>query len=263
MAIRRRVRSAIELPRSSATPYSVTTRSTTFLKVVTAAPGGRRGTIREVAEEVQSRVKSQGIGSVPGHLRRWAEEALKPPKVPWRQKLAQLARRAVAWRPGAVDHRYDGPSRRQAGIGYGVGRPVLPRLRAPIPRVALVVDTSGSMGSKEIIDCLTEAQGVVEAVGAEVEFCACDARVHELRPVANVRDMVKLLKGGGGTDFRPAFDALSKRRPRPEVVIFATDGYGPAPEVAPNGMRTIWLLVGGNETPPAPWGDAIVVKDDD
>jgi predicted metal-dependent peptidase len=225
--------------------------------------GEMERTIREVAEEVQSRIKAQGIGSVPGHLRRWADEALKPPKVPWRAKLAQLARRAVAWRPGAVDHRYDGPSRRQAGIGFGVGRPVLPRLRSPVPRVAIVVDTSGSMGSKEIIECLTEAQGIVEAVGADVEFCACDARVHELRPVANVRDMAKLLKGGGGTDFRPAFEALSKKRPRPEVIVFATDGYGPAPEVAPAGMRTIWLLVGGNEDAPAAWGDKIVVKDDE
>lgn len=224
--------------------------------------GEMERTIREVAEEIQARVKSSGIGSVPSHLRRWADEALKPPKIPWRQRLAVLARRAIAWRPGAVDHRYDGPSRRQAGIGYGIGRPVLPRLRSPVPRVAIVVDTSGSMGTKEIIDCLTEAQGVVEAVGAQVEFCACDAYVHELRPVANVRDMAKLLKGGGGTDFRPAFAALEAKKPRPEIIVFATDGYGPAPEFPPHGIKTIWLLVGGNENAPAAWGDTIVVKDD-
>lgn len=218
-------------------------------------------TIREVAQEIQSAAKSRGIGSIPSALRRWADEVLAPPTIPWRQKLSSLARHAVAWRPGAVDHRYDGPSRRQAGLGFGVGRPVLPRLRTPVPRVALVVDTSGSMGSEEIKDCLTEAKGILDAVGAEVDFCACDAAVHELRPVADLRSMLSLLKGGGGTDFRPAFEALSAKRPRPEVIIFATDGYGPAPEMPPHGIRTIWLLVGGNENPPAEWGEAIVIKD--
>jgi predicted metal-dependent peptidase len=130
-----------------------------------------------------------------------------------------------------------------------------------VPRVALVVDTSGSMGSREIEDALTEARGILEAVGAEVTFVACDADVHELRPVSTVRDAMRLLKGGGGTDFRPAFEALSAVKPRPEVVIFATDGYGPAPHVQPPGMNTIWLLVGGNKNPPAQWGECVVIKD--
>jgi predicted metal-dependent peptidase len=216
---------------------------------------------KEVAEAIQAEIAQKGVGRVPMCLRRWAEDALKTPKVPWRQRLSSLARRAVAWRPGAVDHRYDGPSRRQAALGFGVGRPILPRLRTPVPRVALVVDTSGSMGSREIEDALTEARGILEAVGAEVTFVACDADVHELRPVSTVRDAMRLLKGGGGTDFRPAFEALSAVKPRPEVVIFATDGYGPAPHVQPPGMNTIWLLVGGNKNPPAQWGDVVVVED--
>src|SRR5215210_8721801 len=41
------VRSRMLEPRSSATPYSVTTQSTTFLKVVTAAPGCSCATMRE------------------------------------------------------------------------------------------------------------------------------------------------------------------------------------------------------------------------
>jgi hypothetical protein len=39
IAINRRARSAMDCPRSSATPYSVTTLSTVFLIVVTALPG--------------------------------------------------------------------------------------------------------------------------------------------------------------------------------------------------------------------------------
>src|SRR5215208_6873554 len=49
MPISLRVLSRMLLLRSSATPYSVTTRSTMFLNVVTAAPGWSCATMREVA----------------------------------------------------------------------------------------------------------------------------------------------------------------------------------------------------------------------
>lgn len=214
---------------------------------------------RQTAESIQHHA-SKGIGKIPSSLRRYAEETMAPPKVPWQQKLGVITRSVVAFTIGAVDHRYDAPSRRQAGIGYGVGRPVLPRLRKPVPNVAIVVDTSGSMGGEEIEECLTECNGILKAVGANVTFVACDAAVHEMKPIATVKDAMKLLKGGGGTDFRPAFNALKKLRPAPHIVAFMTDGYGPAPDVAPPGMKTIWLLVGGNDKAPASWGETIVIE---
>lgn len=214
--------------------------------------------VRTVAEAVREH-SSKNPGSVPGGLARWASEALRPPVVPWQTKLARLARRAVAWRPGAVDYRYDGPGRRQAGLGYGNGKPVLPRLRCPVPRVAVVVDTSGSMGRAELTAAVRESAGVMRAVGAEVDFVACDAAVHSLRSVSRWQDLPKLLKGGGGTDLIPAFAALDTRRPRPEVVIFITDGFGPAPAAPPRGMKVVWVLVGRYVTTPASWGECLTI----
>jgi len=51
MAIRFRVRSRIERPRSSATPHSVTTLSTVFFGVVTTSPAASWGTIRDIPPE--------------------------------------------------------------------------------------------------------------------------------------------------------------------------------------------------------------------
>ncbi len=123
---------------------------------------------RETAEAVNKHVASHGRGSVPSDMLVWAEETIAPPKVRWQDKLARLARRAVAYRAGAVDYRYDRPSRRQSAIGYGIGKPVLPALRSPIPRVAIALDTSGSMGTEEVGRALAEARGVLLATGAEV-----------------------------------------------------------------------------------------------
>ena len=80
--------------------------------------------------------------------------------------------------------------------------------------------------------------------------------------------------GGGGTDFRPYFEALVDRmqHERPNIIVFATDGYGAAPDVGPVGIETIWLMIGdgAREMPFAAsggwgdeskigWGDAIRV----
>lgn len=217
---------------------------------------------RQCAEQIADEAR-KGRGNVPGMLERWAEDVLGPPKVPWEQELAQVARQAIGWRPGAVDYRYDGPSRRQAGLGYGVGIPVLPRLRMPVPHVAIAVDTSGSMGTQELTDALRESDGILKAIGADVTYLACDADVHELKKVRNISDMRQALTGGGGTDFRPVFDALKNVRPLPEVLVFITDGCGPAPAVPPLATRVIWLLVGPYRQRPnfpnGEWGHFIEV----
>lgn len=223
----------------------------------------KRRIVKQVAEAIQQE-SARGRGTVPGSWARWADTQLKPPKIPWQQKLAKVMRATVAYRAGAVDRRYAHSSRRQAGIGYGVGKPRLPGLRAPVPQVAVVIDTSGSMGDGEIQAAVNETAGVLKAVGSDIEFCACDAAVHALAPIRNPRDISKLVKGGGGTDFRPPFIALDKRKHRPEIVVFVTDGCGPAPAQQPDGMRTIWVLVGKHRTRPSfeggkGWGEFIEV----
>lgn len=225
------------------------------------ADGGGRSDVemerirRSVAEAIVSEA-GKGRGTVPGGWQRWAEAQLKPPQIPWRQKLSRAVRGAIAYRPGAVDLHYTRPSRRQAGVGFGPGCPVLPALRAPVPRVAVIVDTSGSMGQEELLDAVSECRGVLNATGAHVTFCACDAAVHELQEVRHWKDVTKLLTGGGGTDFRPAIQAMEQQRPQPGVVIFITDGMGPAPEHPPP-FKVIWVLVGPYRQVPAEWGEII------
>ena len=216
--------------------------------------------VRCTAEAI--REASQTRGKVPAGLARAAEAMLAPPRIDWRRRLAALVRNAVAWRAGAVDARYDAPGRRQAGLGYGAGRPVMPRLRQPIPEVMLVVDTSGSMGTAELSAAVSEASGVLRALGVRAQLATCDAAVQGLRPVRDVRDVLSALRGGGGTDLRPAFAAAEKLRPRPEVVIAITDGLvgDGVPTVAPRGMRVLWVGVGKFARRPASWGDYVEVE---
>jgi len=213
---------------------------------------------RQVAEAIRQ-AAARGRGDVPGGWARWAETQLAPPKIPWSQKLAKVARASVGYRSGAVDYTYRRVSRRQSGIGFGAGVPIVPALYAPQPKVTIVVDTSGSMGDKEVTKAIAETRGILLAVGGKVTFVACNAAVHSLKPITRWQDAGKFLKGGGGTDFCPAFDAINKQRERPDLVVFITDGDGPAPKTAPVGYKVVWVLVGSHCRRPAKWGEAIEI----
>ena len=215
---------------------------------------------RQTAEAVRQEAE-KGRGNVPGSLVRWADAYLSPPKVSWQQKLQRAVRGAIAYRAGAVDMRYNWPSRRQAGIGYGMGRPVLPALRAPVPRVAVAVDTSGSMGTDELQEAVAECNGILKTVGAEIDFVACDCRIQDAGKVRHWKQLVDRLKGGGGTDFRPIMERFNLQRPRPDIVVVATDGCGPAPAEEPP-YKVIWLLVGPYKRPPCDWGEQIELTDE-
>jgi predicted metal-dependent peptidase len=216
--------------------------------------------VRIAAEEIRAEGQ-KGMGRLPSSLRIYAELVLKPPKVDWKKRLAGVARNAIAFVAGGVTSRFDGISRRQGGLGFGVGKPTLPRLRAPVVNVGIMVDTSGSMGKKETGEALSHSEAICRATGATVDLYVCDAELHATAKVRSAKEILKLLQGGGGTDFNPVFDHLRTQKNPPDVLVVITDGFALVPEVAPPRVRVIWLLVGDHVTTPAPWGEVIRVED--
>ncbi|MBV8979713.1 MAG: hypothetical protein JO086_02330 [Acidimicrobiia bacterium] len=215
---------------------------------------------RRVAQEV---VAHKGRGTVPGGWERWAEHTLAPPVVPWRQVLASAVRRAVAWRAGQVDYTYRRPGRRR------LPRVVMPAMHRPVPTVAVVVDTSGSMGADELAAAMSEVQGVSRAVGVRgrgLQVLAVDAAVQSVSVVCDPSRIE--LKGGGGTDMRVGIAAAEKLQPRPGAVVVLTDGFTPWP-TEPTTARLVCALIGGADSveharrsyPPPSWATVIEVVD--
>jgi predicted metal-dependent peptidase len=208
---------------------------------------------RQVAQDVIAHAKQPG--TVPAGLLRWAEEVLAP-KVNWRAVLAAEVRRAVAEVSGAVDYSYRRPSRRSAVSGPVV----LPALRRPVPEVAVVCDTSGSMTDDLLAMVLAEVEGLLRALGLarQVRVLACDTAVAPAQRVSSARQVQ--LVGGGGTDMGAGIGAAAALRPRPAVTVVLTDGYTPWPAQAPKGMRIVVGLL-GDQAPDAPsWARAVRVK---
>jgi predicted metal-dependent peptidase len=210
---------------------------------------------RQVAQDVMAHAKLPG--TVPAGLLRWAEEVLTP-TVNWRAVLAAELRRAVAEVSGAVDYSYRRPSRRSAVAGPVV----LPALRRPVPEVAVVCDTSGSMTEDLLAMVLAEVEGLLRALGLarQVRVLACDTAVAPVQRVSSARQ-VELI-GGGGTDMGAGIGAAAALRPRPAVTVVLTDGYTPWPAVAPKGMRVVVGLLGEAAPDAPPWARAVRVSPD-
>ena len=210
---------------------------------------------RQVAQDVIAHGKLPG--SVPAGLLRWAEQVLNP-KVNWRTLLRAELRRAVAEVSGAVDYSYRRPSRRSAVAGDVV----LPALRRPVPEVAVVCDTSGSMTADLLAEALAEVEGLLRAVGMtrQVRVLACDTAVGPAQRVRSSRQ-VELI-GGGGTDMGAGIAAAAALRPRPAVTVVLTDGYTPWPPLAPKGMRVVAGLLGPHAPAAPPWIRSVRVEAD-
>lgn len=213
---------------------------------------------RQRAAEAVRKWKSGGRGSLPAGLERWAEDFLKPHKVRWQDKLARRARSFAAHRVGMRDYSFSRPSRRS--LAGGPLDPIRPGMVAPESRTMLFMDTSGSMSGDQLGIIVRESRGIMKSIGSDLECVAIDAAIHGMKVVKDWRDVAKMLKGGGGSDFRPAFEAVEKRRERPDTIIAATDGYIGVPDKAPTWCNVIWLLTGKDAKAPCDWGTAIVVE---
>jgi predicted metal-dependent peptidase len=219
----------------------------------------------QVAEAVRQEIAvafrehCRATGSVPGRWDRWVAGILDP-IVPWQQVLHAAVRRGLGWANGHSDTTYTRISRRQAAVP-GV---VLPALRRPVPAVALVLDTSGSVDDGLLAQALGEVDGVLRSLAvpdSAVTTFSVDAAVQATARVRDARSTP--LAGGGGTDMGAGLAAARASRPTPHVVIVLTDGYTPWPDVPPDLPVVVGVL--GRERdrlPPTPsWAQRVEVVD--
>ena len=180
--------------------------------------------IRVAAKNAVDKDRGKGTG---GH-RRWAEEILNPPVDP-AAKLLHLVRRSCDVTVGVGDRSYRRPSRRNANP-----RMVLPTNVAPLPRITVIVDTSGSMDQQDLGLALGMIRKVLfsfrirdgikvitgDARGQTKQLCLSDPRRIELT-------------GGGGTNMAAIIAEALQERPTPQMIIVCTDGWTPWPEEDP------------------------------
>ena len=122
------------------------------------------------------------------------------------------------------------------------------REEARIRQFVIVIDTSGSVQGdivRRFVDTTFDILSSTESFHRKVQvrIIQCDATVQSDDKITNVADMKKWrrafrLRGGGGTDFRPAFDYVDSLIEQGELddlggLLYFTDGWGTYPERMP------------------------------
>lgn len=198
---------------------------------------------------------AKAMGNMPANFKRLVEEILEP-QVDWREHVRML----ITGRIGSRGETWDKPNRRRLALnpmiimpgrkGFGAGT------------VVVGVDTSGSIGEKELSAFFAEVGGVLADVRPKrIVLIACDAQVQQVDEAASLDELQvvrkKGLKGGGGTRFEPVFDLVEKDRMMPDALIYLTDMLGTFPKKPP-AYPTIWCSTSKGIKPP--WGDLVEIK---
>jgi predicted metal-dependent peptidase len=149
---------------------------------------------------------------------------------------------------------FQGYDRRFAGRGL-----YLDALESQPVRIYVAVDTSGSVDDRQIRTLVGEVQGILRAYPhVYCDLYYADSQAYGPYPLG-ADGAIPPPVGGGGTDFRPFFEAIVARRDAHEtaVCLYLTDGYGDFPAEPPE-LPVLWVVTsGGRALEQFPFGEAM------
>ncbi|WP_018465446.1 DUF2201 family putative metallopeptidase [Calidithermus timidus] len=184
-------------------------------------------------------------GDTPAGLERLLAAA-SPPRLDWR---------AMLWRfLTATPTDFEGFDRRYIGRGL-----YLDALQGHKLRLYLAVDTSASVDDAQVRAFLAEVQGILWAYPQlECWLYYADAAIYGPY-VLGPGDPIPTPRGGGGTDFRPFFQAVHEVHEDylGGVCVYLTDGYGDFPPEPPE-LPVLWAITpGGVDLENLPFGEGV------
>jgi predicted metal-dependent peptidase len=191
------------------------------------------GTSASAAEDLVKRIlsDSKSRGDVPGGLSDYVDMVLTPAKIDWKRELRNFTKRA-----GHV-HASSTMTRRSKRYKTFPSSKI-----RRLQKIAVAVDTSGSMSEDEFVQAISEVRGALQS-NCQVVVVQADCQVDDVKvydkSLPNISRMERF--GNGGTSFDDALlycktggklDIHSKfpKIGRLDGVVYITDGYAPAPE---------------------------------
>jgi predicted metal-dependent peptidase len=208
---------------------------------IDASPGFER-TLMETAieslmEDLFERSTSASWGPLPLAVRRRLGELIaRRPTLDWRRVLRLFGATAQSTSLRNTVHR------RSKRYGTVPGTKIQPHRR-----LAVVLDTSGSVSAEDLASFMSEVHHIWRA-GAEVTVVCADAAVNQVFPYQGLTP--SSVGGGGGTSFEPAI-LLANEKLRPDGLVYLTDGYAPAPRTKPR-YPMLWLITRNGAPPTSP-----------
>lgn len=173
---------------------------------------------------------SKGWGNLPAEIRTELEAIAqrRKPQIDWKRTLRLFASSGYRTEVVATNRRMS----KRFGTFPGI------RIRRK-QRLAVVIDTSGSIGDDVLEVFFREIHGIWKN-DAEVMVLECDAAVQRVYDYEGKTP--KAVEGGGGTNFDPALAWVSNPRNGPfDACIYLTDGHAGEPQIRPR-CSILWVI---------------------
>ena len=181
-------------------------------------------------------------------------------QVCWRQRLARFMREPID-----REWSFARPNRKHLWRGLYLPGP----MAIEGGKFVVAIDTSGSMSDRALSLVLGEVDAIRRSCACELTVLQFDATIHAKAEFSRWSDedaqigSTKVMRffGRGGTDLRLPFTwAESERRAGRGIsaLIVCTDGYGPLPPLAPDGLPVLFILTPAHSAPA--FGEKVVLS---
>lgn len=227
--------------------------------VIDAAPAHAPAELAAAEADMQSRVRqaiavARAAGTLPGGIARLAAE-LDKPRHDWRAMLRRFVDESIS-----RDFSWTRPNRRHLYAGR-----ILPGSVPDRPsHIAAIVDTSGSIGARELAAFGAELQAMLDDGAADrLSVAYADTRIHRVDEFEAGDILAMKPAGGGGTAFRQPLAWAAEQGA--SAVIYMTDCYTSDWGTDP-GSPVLWLATGDprqarRAAAEAPFGESILLSD--
>jgi len=212
---------------------------------------------RKIDQHVQNIIKdsvknfNKDRGNIPSHIAELIQSALAPPKAPYYQIIRKLIRGSRLSKflrsPTKIN-------RKRTYVFTLKDDECIPQI-SPFPGktrdltfdIVIMIDTSGSMAPKDILEGLSGVKNIIE----NDRFCyttvlEVDAGVEKEYEVKKIRDIQFNIKGRGGTTLTPGLERA--RQLGCDICLAFTDGYTEDINSLPRKMlpkKLIWVITEG------------------
>jgi len=230
-----------------------------FEKALDAEMGRTPSEQNLIHKQMQNEFKSAaGRGTMPGKFAQHLDFETDKSKIPWQTLLRNLVQKCIGQiEGGGDDFSMMFPSKRSHL--RGILRPGM--IQHKINPV-FILDTSGSMSTKDIGKAVAEIIAIIRGIGCEhVWLIQADMDVSCPPQKVCLSDLSGELTihGRGGTDFDAALRKAERVRPKPDIVFYLTDGDGGVSYVPK--IPVVWVVIANRyyQRNPMPFGKTVVV----
>ncbi len=214
--------------------------------------------VKETIKQLDQALRQGEIirSKMQGNKNRAVNEILEP-KVNWREQLRDFVNATCRNKDKTSWKR---PHKRF--IGHDIYMPSM--IGETLGKIVVGIDTSGSIGDKELSEFLTEVVAICDDVSpSSIELLYWDTHVagHETYNQGDYHGLVQSTKpaGGGGTTVGCVNQYIKDKRIEPEAIIILTDGYVENDFGGNWEYPTLWAITTKHIT--SPHGKTIHIED--